>query len=162
MPVSRVIVVVLSLLVLVAFSACGDDDPEEDDAADVPSPSALVPASILPQPEPAQPLEEGFAEASDGVVQVTAQGAAFHGNRLKVAIGQSVKIDVTNKDEEPHNLRIAGFDGTYHTEDDAVSTPDPIEGGGSGSLEFAPTVPGSYTFRCDYHPGSMGGQVLAE
>ena len=162
MPAPRLIAVLLSVLTLVALAACGDDESEEGDSPDVASPSAIAATSILPQPDPVQALDEGFSEASDGVIQVTIRGAVFRGNKLKVPFGQSAKIDVTNKDEQRHNLRIAGFDGEFQTEDDAVSSPDPIEGAGSGSLEFAPLVPGAYTFRCDYHPGSMGGQIVVE
>jgi plastocyanin len=96
------------------------------------------------------------------VVEVTIEGALFRGNNLRVPFGESVKIDVTNRDAETHNLRIAGFDGEFQTEDDAITAPDPIEANGAGSLDFSPIVTGAYTFRCDYHPGTMGGRVTVE
>jgi plastocyanin len=144
------------------IAACGDDD-EESSGTPVPaSPSAATPSTVLVQPESVQALDAAFTEASDGVVDVTIEGALFRGNNIKVAFGESVKIDVTNRDAEAHNLRLAGFDGEFQTEDDAITAPNPIEPNGAGSLDFSPVVPGAYTFRCDYHPASMGGRVTVE
>jgi plastocyanin len=150
------------LAVSVAVAACGDDEDPEPTPRQVESPAAISPTQVLVQPSPVQGVDGESTTAVDGVIEVTIQDALFIGNNIQVPFGQSATIDVTNKDAQAHNLRIAGFDGEYQTEDDAVSTPDPIDGGGSGSLEFAPAVPGSYTFRCDYHPGSMGGVVVVE
>jgi len=161
MHIARLTVLDVLLFVPALTAACGDgEDPAP--TARPETPAALSPTQVLVQPDPVQPLDAEFTEASDGVIEVTIQGAVFVGNKLRVPFGQSAKIDVTNKDGQVHNLRIAGFDGAYQTEDDGVTEPDPIEGGGSGTLEFAPAVPGAYTFRCDYHPGSMGGQVVVE
>jgi len=58
-------------------------------------------------------------------------------------------------------LRIAGLDGQFDTEDDAVANPSQIEGGGGvGELTFAPLAAGAYSFRCDFHPTTMGGQIV--
>ncbi len=161
MPARKIGLVALILLAALVV-ACGDDDDDEQLATGAPSPPVASPTQVLSQPEPVQTLDEQFTEASDGVIEVTIQGAAFRGNKLRVPVAQTVTIDVTNKDGQVHNLRIAGFDGQYQTEDDAVSDPDPIAANGSGSLQFAPAVPGVYTFHCDYHPGSMGGVVVVE
>jgi plastocyanin len=161
MPRTRVAVLVAVLTVPALFVACGDDD-EPDATARPETPAALPPTQVLVQPDPVQALDADATEASDGVIEVTVAGALFIGNNLRVPAGSTAKIDVTNRDSQVHNLRIAGFDGVYQTEDDAVTSPDPIAGGGSGSLEFAPAVPGSYTFRCDFHPGTMGGVVVVE
>jgi plastocyanin len=158
---ARLISLVPLLFVLAVGVACSNDE-EPGPTANPNNPPALSPTQVLVQPDPVQPLDEQATEAADGVIEVTIQGAAFVGNKLRVPFGESAKIDVTNKDEQAHNLRIAGFDGEYQTEDDAVTDPDAIDAGGSGSLNFAPAVPGTYTFRCDYHPGSMGGVVIVE
>ena len=159
----RLFVAVFAALLIVPAlaAACGGDDAPEP-AARPETPAALSPTGVLVQPDPVQPIDTQAVEASDGVIEVTIHDSLFIGNNLLVPAGSSAKIDVSNRDDQPHNLRIAGFDGVYQTEDDAVTTPDPIAAHGSGSLEFAPAVPGAYTFRCDYHPGSMGGQVVVE
>jgi plastocyanin len=151
----------LFMAVLFAAGCSGDDEEEEVTATPVPPPAAS-PTGVLTQPEPVQPLDAEFTEATDGVIEITIQGAVFVGNKLRVGVGETVTLDVTNRDGQPHNLRLAGFDGEFQTEDDALTDPDPIAANGSGSLEFAPAVLGAYTFRCDYHPGSMGGQVVVE
>lgn len=161
MPRVRLAIFAMLLIGLTLAVACGGDD-EAEPTARPQTPAALSPTQVLVQPDPVQAIETEFTSASDGVIEVTIQDAKFVGNNLSVPAGSTAKIDVSNRDGQPHNLRIAGFDGVYQTEDDAVTTPDPIAAGGSGSLEFAPAVPGSYTFRCDYHPGSMGGQVVVE
>ena len=79
-----------------------------------------------------------------------------------MTLGETVTIRLTNGDSVPHNLRIAGPDGQYETEDDAVTEPDQVNAGGSGELSFAPQIAGAYTFRCDFHPTQMGGQVVVE
>jgi plastocyanin len=157
----RIAIFVAVLLVPALGVACGgDDDPEATTSPE--PPAAVSPTQVLVQPDPVQPIDTEFTSASDGVIEVTIQDSLFVGNNLRVPAGSTAKIDVSNRDVQPHSLRIAGFDGVYQTEDDAVTTPDPIAADGSGSLEFAPAVPGSYTFRCDYHPGSMGGQIIVE
>jgi plastocyanin len=143
--------------------ACEDDEGEEPlPTVAQDSPPAESPTAVLTQPEPVQPLDETVVTASAGVLEVTIENAQFVGNKLGLSPGEAANIDVTNRDTQVHNLRIAGFDGEYQTDDDAVTDPDPIEAGGSGSLQFAPAVPGQYTFRCDYHPGTMGGAVIVE
>lgn len=161
MPRPRIAIFAALLAITALASACGGDDGPETTARPV-TQAAVTPAQVLAQPEPVQPIDTQPVEAADGVIEVTIQGAVFIGNNLRVPLGSTAKIDVSNRDEQPHNLRIAGFDGAYQTEDDALTTPDPIAPSGSGSLEFAPAVPGAYTFHCDYHPGSMGGQVVVE
>jgi len=161
MPRFRIAIFAALLIVSALVVACGgDDDPEATVTPE--APAALSPTQVLVQPDPVQPIDTEFTSASDGVIEVTIQDSLFVGNNLRVPAGSTAKIDVSNRDVQPHNLRIAGFDGVFQTEDDAVTTPDPIAPDGSGSLEFAPAVPGSYTFRCDYHPGSMGGQIIVE
>jgi len=155
------IVVLAALLLTPVASACGGDDGPEPTARPV-TPAALSPTQVLAQPDPVQAIDSQATEAADGVIEVTIQGSLFIGNNLRVPVGTTAKIDVSNRDTQQHNLRIAGFDGAYLTEDDALTTPDPIEPSGSGSLEFAPAVPGAYTFHCDYHPGTMGGRVVVE
>ena len=161
MPRFRSALVAALLMASTLVVACGDDDDPEATTRPA-TPAALTPTQVLVQPDPVQPIDTQFTSASDGVIEVTIQDSLFVGNNLRVPAGSTAKIDVSNRDVQPHSLRIAGFDGVYQTEDDAVTTPDPIAADGSGSLEFAPAVPGSYTFRCDYHPGSMGGQIIVE
>jgi plastocyanin len=148
----------VTVVTLATAVACGDDD---DDTS--PTPSAAVPtvAAALPQPEPPQPVDSESVSPENGVIEIAAQGNLFLDNYLAIPLGESVVIRLTNNDTVPHNLRLAGTDGEWDTEDDAVTTPEQIDGGGVGELSFAPQVDGYYTFRCDFHPTSMGGRIIA-
>jgi plastocyanin len=153
-------VILVPVAAALAVVACGDDD---GDANGTPVPTS-PPASISgpePQPSPAQPLDETVLEPEDGVVEITVQNTAFVGNNIRVTVGEPVILRVTNEDPTTHSLRLAGIDGVFLTEDDAITEPDSIGEQGVGELTFAPSLPGAYTFRCDFH-GTMGGQVTAE
>lgn len=150
------------LLVTLVIVACsGDDDDGAAEIADT-APTADANLTVQNQPDPVQPPAGTPAEPQEGVYEIVAEGAAFQGNTVKAALGQLTTIRITNRDQLTHNLRIAGLDGQYDTEDDAVTEPAAIDPGASGELSFAPAVRGAYTFRCDYHPGTMGGQIIVE
>ena len=144
------------LLAVVAVAACGDDDDEGTGTPDA-LPSI---GSIQDQPEPVQELDAEAVEAEGGIIEITAAGTRFGPNNVSTTVGEAVTVRVINDDPQPHSLRIAGPDGVYETEDDAVTAPDSIEGGSTGELIFSPVIPGAYTFRCDFHPGSMGGRIV--
>jgi plastocyanin len=122
--------------------------------------STELPAGPRDQPPPAQQLDSQAVEPQGGVIEVTVSGQRFEQNYLRIPLGQSVTIRLTNNDNTPHSLRIAGLDGQFNTEDDAVTNPPQIDGGGLGELTFAPLSAGVYTFRCDFHPTTMGGQIV--
>lgn len=149
----------LSGLALLLLGACGGG---EETAPTGSPPGAPSLPELQPQPEPVQPLAPAVTEPQDGALAVAARDAQFAPNNLRVPAGAAVTIRVTNNDAQPHNLRLAGPDGRYETEDDAVTEPDTIGGGAAGELTFAPLVAGAYTFRCDFHPGSMGGRIAVQ
>lgn len=148
----------LAVFLLLGAVACGGDD--EDGGS--PTVTAGIPsvAGPQPQPQPAQPLDAP-AQPRDGVFEISVQGSKFIGNNLVMPVGESVVVRLTNDDTASHNLRIAGIDGQFETEDDAVTEPASIDPEGVGELTFAPPVAGTYTFRCDFHPTTMGGQIDA-
>jgi plastocyanin len=160
---------VAAALIAAAFSltlvltACGDDSGDDGSGspADGTSPGDGTPAGpvVQEQPQPAQTIVADVTEPADGVVSVAIEGTAFANNNISVPEGEGAVIRVTNSDLVTHNLRIAGLDGEYFTEDDAITEPEMIAGGGSGELTFAPPVAGTFTFQCDFHPASMGGQI---
>lgn len=157
----RPLLVVAPILALVIFlGSCSDDSDDTDAVPESPSPEASV--TVQDQPDPVQPPAGTPGQPEDGVYEVIAQNSAFQGNDITLPLGQTSAIRVTNRDEVSHNLRIAGIDGQYDTEDDAVTEPESIAPGSSGELSFAPAIAGTYTFRCDYHPGSMGGEITVE
>ena len=42
----------------------------------------------------------------------------------------------------------------------ACSTPNKLAAGGTGTLTFTITTPGTYHFRCDFHPTQMFGTFV--
>lgn len=154
------LLLVTCALVFAALAACSSDDkaiPSEEPTVRI----TAGPVAPALQPAPAQPLNAESIEPQDGVIEITASGQKFTQNFLHVpAAGDSVTIRLTNSDPVPHSLRLAGLDGRFETEDDAVTNPAQIDGGGAGELTFAPQADGPYTFRCDFHPTTMGGQIV--
>lgn len=146
------------LVSLPLLAACSSNDNNGPTATAHPSVVQSL-APLQPQPEPVQALDATVTQPQDGVEDVTAQNVSFSPNLLAATTGSTVIIRLTNKDAQPHSLRIAGPDGQYQTDDDAVTEPSTVAAGETGELTFAPLVAGSYTFRCDFHPGSMGGQI---
>jgi len=147
-------------MTLLVVGACGDDKPEDGANNGGPDLGPTIPLELQPQPEVVQELDEELTVAFEGVIQVATADLLFSPNQLTMTAGETILVRVSNSDTVPHNLRIAGLDGQYDTEDDAVTVPETIGGGESGELNFAPQPKGEYTFRCDFHPGSMGGQVV--
>ena len=151
------------LLILVAalfVAACGDDDDGSDAVASEtpnPFPSQPVPQE---QPDPAQAIDTTLTEPVDGVIEVTLQDILFSPNSLHVPLGESVTIRLTNNDPATHTMRVAGIDGRYDTEDDAV-VPE-IAPGAVEELTLDGAAAGTFTFRCDLHPGSMGGVIVVD
>jgi plastocyanin len=162
MPNMRLLIALVSICVF-ATAACGgdgDDEIETSPTIFVPQDTAPAPTAVLqPQPQPAQPLEEQVSAVAGGLIEIAAAGALYAPNHLSMTLGETVTIRVTNADTQEHNLRLAGVDGQYDTDDDAITLPSPISPGESGELTFVPQVAGNYTFRCDFHPDSMGGQI---
>jgi len=159
---SRRLLLSALLLAALVFAACGGDDTQPTPQAEAPSPTVDPNIHVQNQPAPVQAPNGTPAQPQEGVYEIIAQDTAFQGNDVTIPLGSSAVIRVTNRDQLTHNLRLAGLDGLYDTEDDAVTEPPAIEPGGSGEFTFAPAIPGAYTFRCDYHPGSMGGQITVQ
>lgn len=151
---------------LVLIAACGGGNDDKTETSVTPSivqDTAPAPtAELQPQPDVPQPLDETVSLPEGGIIGVEARETRFTPNRWTVALGETISIVVGNGDSVQHNLRIAGLDGQYDTEDDAVTVPQALNGGETGELVFSPLVPGEYSFRCDFHPGQMGGRIEVE
>jgi len=78
---------------------------------------------------------------------------------LAVKAGDSITVQFTNSGDQPHNMRTAGADAELDSDDDAVSDPDLIAGGGVGTLTISLAEPGTYPYRCDFHPDLMKGEI---
>lgn len=81
---------------------------------------------------------------------------------IPVAAGAPVTLDISNGGLNIHNMRAAGADGEYDTDDDAVSDPDTLSGGDTATISLNFSEAGESPFRCDFHPIEMVGTIVAE
>ncbi len=95
--------------------------------------------------------------AGEAVIRVEMRNNFFFPNALTVRAGRDYILELRNRDGETHNLRIAGIDNEYDTDDDLVS--DDVDPGKTGSLAFRIDQPGVYDFRSDSQLISMVGTL---
>jgi len=90
-------------------------------------------------------------------LNITVGDNFYKPNEFQVQAGQRVTFNVTNEGQAVHTVRLAGPDGRYETDDDTTVDPPMIKPGQTVSLVWtAPSEPGTYKFRCDYHPEETG------
>ena len=145
---ARVIVVTLTLATVLALAyACGGDDG----------------TSESPEPTLAGGTGSGGSEVKTEVFDVTMGDNFFDPAEVTVSGGALAKINLVNVGTAIHNMRISGADKEYNTTDDAVSDPPLVNGGEPAALRWnAPSIGGSFAFRCDFHPEIMAGTISAE
>jgi plastocyanin/mono/diheme cytochrome c family protein len=78
---------------------------------------------------------------------------------LAVKAGDQITVQLTNSGTAAHNMRTSGADAELDTDDDTVSDPDTITGGGTGTLSFSFAEPGTYPYQCDFHLDVMKGEI---
>jgi plastocyanin len=122
--------------------------------ADTPTPSSTPAPTPSPTSAPPMPTAIAGAPASDVVLTLTASGHAWDVKELSGPAGKTFKIEVTNKDADPHNLVIAsGTDVASR-----LATLAKFGGPASQSLDVPGLPAGTYLFRCTLHD-SMRGQL---
>ena len=90
-------------------------------------------------------------------LEMTVGDNFYKPNEFRVRAGEQITLNVTNEGQAVHTVRLAGPDNRYETDDDTQADPEMIKPGASVSLVWtAPTEPGTYNFRCDYHPEETG------
>jgi plastocyanin len=137
---------------LILSVACGGSDDDEDVDDDGQTAAATTPAD-----------DGGGGDGKPLTVDMIMGDNLFDPKELTVPAGASVTINLTNEGAAIHNLRIAGEDGEYNTDDDGVSDPDLVSGGGEAVAEWtAPDQPGEIPFLCDFHPTDMVGTITVE
>ncbi|HEV8573885.1 MAG TPA: cupredoxin domain-containing protein [Dehalococcoidia bacterium] len=77
---------------------------------------------------------------------------------LAARAGDAVTIQLANAGSNIHNMSIAGPDRELGTDDDLISDPGTIAGGGTGTLSFTLQA-GTYPYQCDFHPDEMKGEI---
>ncbi|MDQ1392321.1 MAG: hypothetical protein QOF30_1298 [Acidimicrobiaceae bacterium] len=88
---------------------------------------------------------------------VVAQGTAFKEKTITVTAGELATIQFKNLDPVYHNVAV------YSDSGNPFWNGEPIKG--VNKITYTHTFdlpPGTYTFRCDFHPSSMVGQFVVE
>jgi plastocyanin len=140
------ILVVVAVVVVVINSG----DSSEDGSATL---ATATPDARLGGGTPAVSLSVVADDDGSG-----GENARFEPNTLSGPAGQVIEIVMTNNGDVSHNLRVSGVDRTYDTDDDFA-----LLGAGPGEKDSLPVKidqPGSYPFRCDFHPQQTGVLVL--
>ena len=93
---------------------------------------------------------------------VSMQDNSFSQTELTVKAGQKFRINLKNDGNFVHDMTLAGPDKQYDTSDDVTSTPRSIKAGQTGQLVAKIDQPGTYLFRCDFHPQEMTGTLVVQ
>jgi plastocyanin len=144
------------------------DDEGEYEFKDPTVPAALGKILVTGAAPAASPTpagdggDGGDEEPVDVEMDVSLGDNVYRPNQLEVAAGKKFRINLNNEGEFVHNMRIAGADKAYDTDDDLTSTPDPPKAGEDGQLVGQIDEPGVYAFRCDFHPVEMTGTITVK
>jgi len=130
---------------------------EDEGQATEGTPTPTAAASPTPEPSPGAP---GALAVEMGDNFFTFEGAQEP--TIPVPAGEETTIDLTNVGIAIHNMRVAGVDNNYNSDDDFVSDPELFSGGDTGTITFKIDETGTYDFRCDFHPDQMKGKVQVE
>ena len=76
----------------------------------------------------------------------------FIPNALSGNAGDVIEILVTNIGSVAHNLSFPGLDSEYDTSDDWVVDPFTLKAGETSRVVLKFDEPGTYPFRCSFHP----------
>jgi len=154
LPISRRSLLMLLITglaaLLLAGAACGGGD--DDDSGETATATA----------EATTPAEDG-GDGEQVSFDVSTGDNFFEPKDFTVPAGATVTFHITNDGVAIHNMRVAGEDNKYNTDDDAVSDPDLIPGGATATLEWtAPDSSGEIKFQCDFHPTDSLGTITVE
>ncbi|MEX0683190.1 MAG: cupredoxin domain-containing protein [Dehalococcoidia bacterium] len=133
-------------LAVVLLIGGGDDD------------GAAAPSATPDRRIAGLPIDETVTVEADDDGQAT--NPRFIPSTITAEAGRVVEIIVPNVGSVAHNLRLAGLDGEYDTRDDWITDPATIFEGDEGRVVVKIDEPGTYPFRCDFHPQQIGTLTL--
>jgi plastocyanin len=106
---------------------------------------------------------DGETPEPGGEIAVSMQDNSFDPGDITVAAGAAANFAIINDGAAIHNMRIAGADGEFDTDDDAVSDPEIVPGGDAATLAWdTPAEVAEVGFRCDFHPTEMTGTIAVQ
>ena len=98
----------------------------------------------------------------DDSVSLTVNDTNFSKTEISGTAGHVIELVVTNTSttQQSHNLVVAGPDNTYDTPDDFGPVPFAIKAGQTGRVVVKIDKPGTYLFRCAFHPTIEFGTLV--
>ena len=106
---------------------------------------------------------DGGADGGPASYNVSMGDNFYRPDEFTVRAGQKITIRLQNDGIAVHNMRVAGEDDKYNTDDDSVSDPALISPGDTGTLEWtAPDKAGEFKLRCEFHPTDSTGIIKVE
>ena len=93
--------------------------------------------------------------APPGGAVIVAAGTEFDRTEIEISAGAPFELLFENRDAIPHNVAIVGSDG------EPIYVGEIFSGAGSKAYDVPALAPGRYAFRCDVHPLTMVGEVIA-
>jgi plastocyanin len=118
-------------------------------------------------------IDEVVADASTtavvGSTDVVMGDNFFDSDDITVAAGDTMTFNLTNEGAAVHNMHIAQADGSYSDDicdvdgADPCSDPDVVASGQTAVLVWeVDDEPGTFSFRCDFHPTDMTGTLTIQ
>jgi plastocyanin len=106
--------------------------------------------------------ETSTPAAEPSTLEIVMGDSFFDPDTFTVAASAQLTVTTPNEGILIHNLRFAGPDNRYNTDDDAAHE-EYILAGETGTVVWeVPGDPGEYDFRCDIHPDEMVGTATVE
>jgi plastocyanin len=103
--------------------------------------------------------------ARNVTIELTAEKMAFNQSTITVPAGADVLVNFHNR-EAPGSSQVTGIAHNFAVYDSPAAktkifSGEIITGGGDAAYRFtAPSLPGTYFFRCDIHPLRMNGTFI--
>ncbi len=112
---------------------------------------------------PSPTLDTGVAGLpTDTSVSLDVDDINFSRREITGNAGDVIEFMVTNTGTISHNMVVAGLDDEYDTEDDFEPEPFAIQPGHTGRVVVKIDQPGTYRFRCAFHPNIEFGTLTLE
>src|SRR3990172_3645431 len=96
----------------------------------------------------------------DNSISLTVNDVNFSLTEILGKAGEVIEFLVKNTGTQSHNMVVAGPDNEYETEDDFGPQPFAIKAGETGRVVGKIDDPGTYQFRCAFHPTIEFGTIV--
>ena len=101
-------------------------------------------------------------QTPDNSISLSVSDVNFSQTEIPGTAGEVIEFLVTNTSttQQSHNMVVAGPDNEYDTPDDFNPEPFAIKAGETGRLVVKIDDPGTYNFRCAFHPTIEFGTLV--